>query len=102
MTMKEGKAKCPECESGEVVKQGRNEQGKQRYQCKNKGCEKNLFLLDYDYPGCRVEIQRKIVEMALNGNGVRDTGRLLNSDKNTVVNTLKKKRKASKTLIINS
>lgn len=86
------KITCPVCQGEGVIKHGINQQGKQRYQCKNPDCEKNTFIQDYQYLGCRVDIQEKIVEMALNGNGVRDTGRVLGINKNTVVKTLKKER----------
>ena len=35
-------------------------------------------------------IKRQVVEMAINGSGIRDTGRVLGINKNTVISTLKK------------
>jgi uncharacterized Zn finger protein (UPF0148 family) len=43
MTMKEGKAKCPECESDEVVKQGRNQQGKNATNARIKAVRRTYF-----------------------------------------------------------
>jgi len=37
----------------------------------------------------------KIVEMAINSSGIRDTVRVLKINKNTVINTLKKRAKIS-------
>ncbi len=36
----------------------------------------------------------KIVEMAINGNGIRESVRVLKINKNTVINTLKKGKQA--------
>jgi len=36
----------------------------------------------------------KIVEMAINGSGIRDTARVLNINKNTVIETLKKRKQS--------
>jgi transposase-like protein len=88
---------CPLCRTKEVVKFGLNRQGKQRYQCKNEACLKNTFILAYKNRGCLVEIKEQIVEMALNGSGVRDTSRVLNISINTVLSELKKKKPLSKT-----
>jgi len=35
-------------------------------------------------------VKRQVVEMAINGSGIRDTGRVLGINKNTVISTLKK------------
>jgi len=47
-------------------------------------------MLDYCYKGYEPGIKKQIVEMAINGSGIRDTARVLNINKNTVINTLKK------------
>ena len=36
-----------------------------------------IFLLDYRYKACVPGIKRQVVEMAINGSGIRDTGRVL-------------------------
>ena len=48
------------------------------------------FRLKYSYKAYEVDIKEKIVEMALNGSGVRDTARVLGISKSTVISTLKK------------
>ena len=82
---------CPLCRTQEVVKFGLNRQGKQRYQCRNESCSKNTFILAYENKGCLPEIKEQIIEMALNGSGIRDTSRVLNISINTVLSELKKR-----------
>jgi transposase-like protein len=87
---------CPQCKSDDVVKHGVTAEEKQRYQCKNIDCSKNTFLLDYSYHACSPGIKDKIVDMALNGSGIRDTARVLGINMNTVMSELKKKKQKSK------
>ena len=54
------------------------------------GCLTKTFLLDYRYKAYVPGIKRQVVEMAINGSGIRDTGRVLGINKNTVISTLKK------------
>jgi len=82
---------CPQCSSDHVVKFGLSEQGKQRYYCQNEGCSKKTFMLDYSNRACAPGTKGKIVNMALNGSGVRDTSRVLGIHMNTVMSTLKKR-----------
>ncbi len=83
---------CPFCRSNHVVKFGINRQGKQRYQCcAETGCKKT-FILSYENKGYLPEIKEKIIDMALNGSGVRDTSRVLGISINTVLSELKKKK----------
>ena len=83
---------CPICQSNQVVKFGSNRQGKQRYQCHNECCPQNTFILDYENKGHLPEIKKQIIEMALNGSGIRDTSRVLGISMNTVLSELKKKK----------
>jgi transposase-like protein len=46
--------------------------------------------MEYRYRAWQVGIKEKIIEMALNSSGVRDTGRVLNISKDTVCSVLKK------------
>jgi len=71
---------CPECGSSQITKSGRTEQGTQRYRCH----------IDYRYKAYVPGVNRQVVEMAINGSGIRDTGRVLGINKNTVISTLKK------------
>lgn len=91
------KVKCPLCHALQVVKFGTSPEGKQRYQCRNSNCEKNTFLLEYTHKGYLPEIKQRIIEMALNGSGIRDTSRVLGIGQNTVISELKKKKRKFKT-----
>ena len=49
------------------------------------------FLRAYAYPGRLPEVKRQIVEMTLNGSGVRDIARVLQVGPTTVIKELKKR-----------
>lgn len=83
--------RCPDCQSLEVIKAGQQPNGAQRYQCKNPECERIIFLLAYDDKGRQPAVKGQIVEMALNGSGIRDTARVLGISPGTVINELKKR-----------
>jgi transposase-like protein len=70
---------------------GRNAHGKQRYRCQEPDCPTNTFMLEYRYRAYEPGIKEQVIEMAINGSGIRDAGRVLKIDKNTVINTLKNK-----------
>ncbi|MBL1352345.1 MAG: hypothetical protein COA61_003255 [Zetaproteobacteria bacterium] len=38
-------------------------------------------------------MKKKVIDMAINGSGIRDTARVLNISKGTVMSTIKKKKK---------
>ena len=69
-----------------VRKHGSGAQGRQRYRCLE--CKKT-FQLDYAYEAAKPGVKDKIVEMAMNSAGLRDTGRVLKVGYNTVLRTLK-------------
>ncbi len=51
------------------------------------------FTLEpHAYPGRRQEVKAQIVDMAVNGSGVRDTARVLRVSSATVIQELKKKK----------
>jgi len=54
-------------------------------------------MLDYCYKAYEPGVKKQVVDMAINGSGIRDTARVLNISKNTVIATLKKKKIASST-----
>ena len=54
-------------------------------------CHGQTFIRDYSDEGRLPEIKQKIVDMALNGSGIRDTARVLGISTATVINELKKK-----------
>ncbi len=82
---------CPHCESDQIVKRGKTENGKQRYLCQNKACNTKTFILDYSYNGYLPEVKKKIIDMSVNGSGIRDTARVLEISQNTVISELKKR-----------
>ena len=86
---------CPHCHSTEVIKAGKQANGTQRYQCQNGQCARRIFLQQYQDRGRVPEIRRQVVEMAINGSGIRDTARVLRISPTTVIAVLKKSRHAS-------
>ena len=86
---------CPHCQSMEVIKAGKQANGAQRYQCQNGQCARRIFLLQYQDRGRVPEVRRQVVDMALNGSGIRDTARVLRISPTTVIAVLKKSRRAS-------
>lgn len=82
--------RCPRCGSDEIIKRGKTDAGSQRYWCRNAACAQGSFLLEYRYQGSQPLVKRQIVDMALNGSGIRDTARVLGISKDTVLSSLKK------------
>lgn len=82
---------CPCCQSLEVIKTGKQPNGAQRYRCQNAACLRTIFQLDYCDRGRVPAVKRQIIEMALNGSGIRDTARVLGIGTGTVMTELKKK-----------
>ena len=83
--------RCPHCGSDQVVKRGKTETAKQRYLCQQPQCPTQTFILDYDYQGYWPKVKNRIIEMALNGSGIRDTARVLEISPTTVISELKKR-----------
>jgi insertion element IS1 protein InsB len=86
---------CPYCHSTEVIKAGKQPNGAQRYRCKNGLCERQIFLLQYQDRGRLPEVRHQVVDMAVNGSGIRDTARVLRISPTTVIAMLKKSPRAS-------
>jgi transposase-like protein len=83
--------RCPHCQSEGVVKYGMTSNGKERFRCQQvKQCGRT-FIRGYSYPGRTPEVKRQIVEMTLNGSGVRDIARVLHVSPTTVIGELKKR-----------
>ena len=82
---------CPYCQGIDLVKNGKTPQGKQRYQCREEPCSGRTFILDYTDPGQSKEVKKQIVDLALNGSGIRDTARVLQVSTSTVIKELKKR-----------
>ena len=85
----------PHCGSDQVVKRGKTRNAKQRYLCQQPACPAQTFIVDYAYQGYVPEVKKRIIEMALNGSGIRDTARVLEISPTTVISELKKKKLAS-------
>lgn len=81
---------CPDCGSDNVRKYGKDRNGKQRYSCTNKECNRTVFIKCYTYQAYKKGIKEKIIEMSLNGSGIRDISRVLKISTDTVINELKK------------
>jgi transposase-like protein len=82
---------CPKCNSTNVVKNGKSDEGKQRYRCRNPECPRRSFIRDYTYRGYLPEVKQHISDMAVNGSGIRAPARVLKISPTTVIDELKKK-----------
>ena len=74
-----------------MIKAGQQPNGTQRYRCQNTECNRTIFQRDSSDKGRLPETKQQIVDMALNGSGVRDTARVLGIGTGTVMNELKKR-----------
>ena len=81
---------CPYCHSSEVIKAGKQTNGTQRYRCQNQRCARRIFLLQYQDRGRVPEVRRQVIDMAINGSGIRDTARVLRISPTTVIATLQR------------
>ena len=75
------------CSGSDLQKNGHSENGTQRWRCNH--CGKS-FQLTYRYHARKPGVKEQIIPLTLNRSGVRDTGRILGINKNTVVSELKK------------
>jgi insertion element IS1 protein InsB len=82
---------CPTCHGVDVVNYGQTADGKQRFRCQNSQWACTTFIRDYIYQGLLPEVKHKIVEMSLNGRGIRDIARVLHMSPSTVIHALKKR-----------
>jgi len=88
--MAEAAVRCPHCQSEAVVRYGKTRNGKERFRCSQSAQCGRTFLRSYAYPGCLPTVKQQIVEMTLNGSGIRDIVRVLQVGPNTVLKELKK------------
>ena len=88
--MAEAAVRCPHCQSEAVVKYGKTSNGKERFRCQRTSRCGRTFLRSYAYPGCLPTVKQQIVDMTLNGSGIRDIARVLHVGPNTVLRELKK------------
>ena len=82
---------CPHCQSDDGVKFGKSSVGKQRYRCHNTECPRVTFSLNLAHPGRTRHVKQQIVDMSLNGSGIRDIARVLQVSPSTVIRELKKR-----------
>src|SRR5439155_5037684 len=87
---------CPDCHSADVVQYGKQANGTQRYRCDNPHGPRIIFLIQYRDKGRLPAVKQQIIDMTLNGRGVRDIVRVLRVSSATVINVLKKKAPAVK------
>jgi transposase-like protein len=92
--MAEAAVKCPHCQSAAVVKYGKTSTGKERFRCQQRERCGRTFVGSYAYPGCLPTVKQQIVDMTLNGSGIRDIARVLPVGAHTVIRELKKSRRA--------
>src|SRR6185369_4967080 len=88
---------CPDCYSTDVVQYGKQANGTQRYRCNNRDCPRTIFLLQSQDKGRLPAVRQPIVDMTLNGSGVRDIVRGVRVSSATVIDVLKKTRVANLT-----
>ena len=79
--------KCPGCGGVDVSKNGKSANGEQRYICQNMCCAIKTFRLEYRYEGSKPGIDEKIIAMAANASGIRDTARVLGISTDKVMDT---------------
>ena len=87
--------KCPSCGEVHVSRYGKSKNGEQRYICNTAECTMKTFRLEYRYEGAKPGTDEKIVAMAANASGIRDTGRVLGVSTGKVMRALKKQLKSS-------
>ncbi len=88
-------SRCPSCQHTDVIQHGITAQGTQRYRCKHPSCPQQTFLLESRHYGRMPEVKQQILEMTLNGSGIRDITRVLHISPMTVIAELKKSATAS-------
>lgn len=88
--MAEANVQCPHCQSEAVAKYGKASNGKERFRCQQRKNCGRTFQWTSAYPGRLPEVKRQMVEMTLNGRGIRDIARVLQVGPNTVIKELKK------------
>ncbi|MEA5256202.1 IS1-like element transposase [Arcicella aquatica] len=80
------KVHCPHCQTPKVKKNGVNGNGQQNFYCKD--CRKQ-FQFVYKYQGANPRIKKQVCEMAMRGNGIRDTANILKMSSVTVILVLR-------------
>ena len=87
---------CPVCGGTDMIKHGKSGEGKQRYLCQDQACYGKTFIRDYSDLGRLPQIKEQIIEMSLNGSGIRDIARVLKISPTTVIEEIKKRNRAER------
>ena len=87
---------CPVCGGTNVIKHGKSGEGKQRYLCQDPECHGKTFIRDYSDLGRLPQVKEQIIEMSLNGSGIRDIARVLKISPTTVIEEIKKRNRAER------
>ncbi len=72
--------RCPECNGLNVVKYGRQPNGKQRYLCQDPNCTRQIFLLPSPQETTLTRLptgMQQVIEKALSGSNIEETAREL-------------------------
>jgi transposase-like protein len=68
---------CPHCQSDQIIKGGRRQPASNATSAKIRTVSTIPYQLDLTYKGRSPEVKEQIIDMALNGSGIRDTARVL-------------------------
>ena len=82
---------CPVCRGTTIIKHGKTSAGKQRSLCQETTCSMPTFIREYPQLGRWPEVKAQLMEMRLNGSGIRDTARVLKISPTTVMEEIKKR-----------
>lgn len=81
---------CTYCQGEDLRKNGHSPNGTQRWHCK--GCNK-FFQREFTHRGRLSDVKEQIIDMTLNGSGIRNIARSLRISPHTVINEIKKNSK---------
>ena len=81
---------CPHCNSDQVIKGGQARRWETALPLSESSMFARSFVLKPAYVGRLPAVKQQIIDMALNGSGVRDTARVLGVSTSTVIKELKK------------
>lgn len=81
---------CPTRESEQVRKHGKSPDGKQHHYCENESCIRSTFILNYYHKARIAGVKEMIIDMTLNGSGIRDIGRILKISNTIVIKEIRK------------
>ncbi|MBF0296594.1 MAG: hypothetical protein HQL96_15520 [Magnetococcales bacterium] len=79
--------RCPQCNGRNVVRYGRQPNGRQRYLCQDPNCPRRIFLLGSSHETAMAGMpvaMRQVLERALSGNDIEEIARELRLPATTV------------------